>query len=153
MLSGWSSPKKLVKERIQRPFQVSAAQDRFIMALLGQSPPDELQHAYEWYMDFLECKILEAWKPFFSRVLRDIDPFPDLPSANALSIAFEMLEITVIDLERENLALIDVVDKLYNNKTLIETDYERSHANQLLFAVIGWISMLICMWCFLGHHC
>ena len=111
------------------------------MALLGELPPVEFQHAYEWYIYFLECKILESWNTLFSRLLRDIDPFVDLPGAKALSIAFQMLETTVIELAREDLALTDIVDKLYNNKILVETDYERSHANQLLFASIGWISM------------
>lgn len=110
------------------------------MALLGQSPPAELQRAYEWYMNFLECKIIEAWKTLFCRVLRDIDPFPGIPGAKALSIAFQILETIVLELTREHLALTDIVDKLYNKQILVYTDSERSHANQLLFASIGWIS-------------
>jgi hypothetical protein len=117
-----------------------AAQDQFIVALLGQSPPAELQRAYEWYMNFLECKIIEAWKTLFCRVLRDIDPFPGIPGAKALSIAFQILETIVLELTREHLALTDIVDKLYNKQILVYTDSERSHANQLLFASIGWIS-------------
>ena len=113
------------------------------MALLGALPSVELQRAYEWYINFLECKIIEAWETLFSQVLRDTGNCAKYPGADALSNAFQMLEMVVIELAREHLALTDVVDQLYNKSILRYTDSERSHANQLLFASIGWISAFI----------
>jgi hypothetical protein len=81
-------PKLPVDERIKRPFQVSTAQDRFIVALLGALPSVELQHAYEWYVNFLEFKIVEAWENLFSQVLRDAGNCTKFPGADALSSAF-----------------------------------------------------------------
>jgi len=113
------------------------------VALLGALPSVELQRAYEWYITFLECKIIEAWETLFSQVLIDTGNCAEYPGADALSKAFQMLEMVVIELARERLALTDVVDQLYNKAILTYTDSERSHANQLLFASIGWISAFI----------
>lgn len=113
------------------------------MTLLGALPSVVLQHAYVWYVNFLECKIIEAWETLFSHVLRDTGNCAKFPGADALSNAFQMLEMIVIELTREHLALTDVVDQLYNKSILRYTDPERSHANQLLFASIGWISAFI----------
>ena len=113
------------------------------MALLGALPSVELQHAYEWYVNFLEFKIVEAWETLFSQVLRDAGNCTKPPGADALSSAFHMLEIVVNELTRERLALTDVAGRLYNEQILRYTDPERSHANQLLFASIGWISVFI----------
>jgi hypothetical protein len=121
----------------------SEAQERFMIALLGEIPPVELQIAYQWYMGFLEHKIREAWKPLFSQVVKDMDPSLDLPSAEAFSVAFELLGAIVLELRRKNLALTDIVDKFYNKDLLKETDDERSHANQLIFTFLGWISVFM----------
>ena len=45
-----------------------------------------------------------------------------------------------MELGRHNFALTDIVDKLYNDNVLRETDDHRSLANQLVLASIGWIS-------------
>jgi hypothetical protein len=113
------------------------------VALLGALPSVELQRAYEWYINFLECKIIEAWENLFSQVLRDAGNCTKFPGADALSSAFQMLEIVVNELTRERLALANVADQLYNEQILRYTDSERSHANQLLFASISWISAFI----------
>jgi len=90
-------------------------------------------------MNFLEFKIREAWPKLFVPVLRAATP-PTPPSDEDLFIAFQILQTILGELRRESLALTDIVDKLYNENLLRETDDMRSHANQLVFAALGWIS-------------
>jgi hypothetical protein len=115
---------------------------------LGEQPPEELKDACDWYMNFLDFKIREAWASLFIPVLRTpIAAVTTLPSSEDLSIAFQILQTIVGELGREKiLALTDIVDKLYNDGMLEETDFERSHASQLVFASIGWISGSLFKW-------
>lgn len=63
------------------------------------------------------------------------------PNDEDMSVAFQILGTIIKQFEREELALTDIVDKLYNDKLFKqETDEFRSHANQLVFAALGWIS-------------
>jgi hypothetical protein len=64
-----------------------------------------------------------------------------------MATAFQMLEVIVLESAKENFTLTDVVDRLYNDDMLKETDNERSHANQLVLAAFGWISMHSCKVC------
>jgi len=139
-LSGSDHPGTAVVE--EKPHLLDA-QHRFIVAILGAEPRPQLLPACLWYIGFLEHKIGEAWSTLFSPVLRIIDPSTDYSRNHNLSISFHILELIVLQLERENLALTDIVDSLYNNNLLNETDHERSHASQLLLASVGWISTLI----------
>ncbi|CZR55431.1 uncharacterized protein PAC_05319 [Phialocephala subalpina] len=102
------------------------------MVILGGTPYNEIQDAVSWYIGFLEYKIRESWINLFSPVLKDTDRFSDAPSREDLSVAFQILRIVALDLSGENFALTDIVDKLYNEKVLAETDEHRSHANQLV---------------------
>jgi len=113
------------------------------VAVLGREPGDELKEACAWYMNFLEFKIREAWPNLFVPVLRNpvaAAATQSAPSNEDLAIAFQILQTILRELSREGLALINIVDKLYNEHLLRETDDERSHANQLVFASLGWIS-------------
>lgn len=143
IFSGFSGSNHSGSPVVEEKSQLLDAQHRFIVAILGAEPQLELLPACLWYIGFLEHKIREAWRPLFSLVLGVVDPSADYPRNQDLSIAFHILELIVLELERENLALTDVVDKLYNNKIFKHTDHERSHASQLLLASVGWISMLI----------
>jgi hypothetical protein len=76
--------------------------------------------------------------------LKGVDPHEEEPCNEAVSIAFQVLETIVLDLERQDLTLAEMVDTLYNNDMLRNTDIERSHANQLVLAAFGWISIYTC---------
>ncbi len=65
------------------------------------------------------------------------------PGNEDMSIAFQIFKIVVLKLRSRDLALTDIVDELYNRKLLRYTDSDRSNANQLVLASIGWISGLI----------
>jgi hypothetical protein len=68
------------------------------------------------------------------------------PSNEDMSIAFQIFKIVVLQLRHRDLALSDIVDALYNegNEGLLRyTDPDRSNANQLVLASLGWISGLI----------
>jgi len=51
-----------------------------------------------------------------------------------------VLTAIVLELRRRELALVEIVDGLYNQDLLNETDCERSVACQMVFAALGWIS-------------
>lgn len=67
------------------------------------------------------------------------------PCDHDITIAFQFLTAVASDLKRKEIALVDIVDAMYNKGLFceLETDYERSRAHQLVFAALGWISILI----------
>ena len=105
-----------------------------------------VEAACQWQVSFLESKIQEAWIPLFRQVLKGVDPAGLKPSAYELSITFRVLAAMVGEFRRDDRALEEIVDMLYNSGVLIETDepedshYERWPANQMVFAALGLIS-------------
>ncbi|PMD58304.1 uncharacterized protein K444DRAFT_442681 [Hyaloscypha bicolor E] len=130
------------------PESLSDAQNSFLAEILGlelgEKPREELKDACAWYMNFLEFKIRQAWKSLFIPVLRGTIGNEQAPPPNSedFSLTFEILKTIAEALRRENLALTDILDKLYNENLFKEADGDRSHANQLVFAALGWISSL-----------
>ena len=119
----------------------SEVSDEFLFALTGERfRPPTLEVACQWYTLFLESKIRESWVPLFQPVLINAHLASDTPSNKDLSWAFKMLTTMLAVLEKDDLALIEVVDELYNVKILEEADPDRSQASQLIFAALGWIS-------------
>ena len=57
-----------------------------------------------------------------------------------MGIGMRVLTAIVLELRRRELALVEIVDGLYNQDLLNETDCERSVACQMVFAALGWIS-------------
>lgn len=122
---------------------LSEVQTRFLGTLLGEAATlDTLQRSRIWFIAYLEFKTREAWSSLFRDVLVLANPLTDKPCSQELSAAFAMFETIVRESSgRKSLALTDLVDALYNNTELKETDEERSLANQLAFASFGWLSM------------
>ena len=77
----------------------------------------------------------------FQPVLNNAHYTSNTPNNKDLSLAFKMLTAMLAVLEKDGLALINVVDELYNREILKETNPDRSQASQLIFAALGWISM------------
>ena len=95
-----------------------------------------------WYVQYLEYRINNAWAALFQPMLLDINTTSPKPSDKDMRIVFEFLTaIVVLFRDRTELALVDIVDKLYNKALLKDTDDDRSTATQLVFAIIGWISI------------
>jgi len=125
---------------------ISDAQNELISAIIGEKQLKQSKvyiTSFEWYMNFLEAKIREAWVPLFQPVMRDIHPFADTPCDQDISVAFRFFAAIVQEFRSESLALVDIVDVLYNKPFLKETDENRSHAHQLVFAAFGWTSTLL----------
>ena len=107
-----------------------------------------MEAACQWQVGFLESQIKEAWIPLFRRVLKGVDTTGLKPSADELSITFQVLAAMVEEFRRDDRALVQIVDELYNSGVLIETaesedsDYghERNPANQMVFTALGLIS-------------
>jgi len=120
---------------------LSESQNSFLSSIIGEIPQDEFViEACAWYISFLEFKIRESWPTIFRGMLKGIN---SLDAQNeGLSVVFEILRVVVVEFSRENIALTDLVDQLYNKELLNTTDGERSHAKQLVFIVFGWITAL-----------
>jgi hypothetical protein len=122
------------------PESFTTAHNDFLAVILGPEVPEELQDYCAWYINFLQFKVTEAWGTLFIPVLKV--SVATTPSNEEFSIAFHIFRIIVLQLRRKNLALSDIVDTLYNDKLVRFTDVERSNANQLVLASLGWISEL-----------
>lgn len=141
------TPSVRKSKTILSPVSVPTSQesDEFLFALTGERfRPPTLEVACQWYTSFLESKIRESWVPLFRPVLINAHVASNTPNNKDLSRAFKMLTTILAVLEKDDLALIEVVDKLYNGKILEEADPDRSQASQLIFAALGWITLLYC---------
>lgn len=126
-----------------RSMDLQVAQHAFLTSVTGETlGSDLLETACEWYLSFLESRIREAWAYLICPVVVDTNPFSDQPSSGDMAGTFRFLTAMVSEFRREELALVQIVDTLYNSGILKETDDDRSHANQLVFAAFGWISEL-----------
>lgn len=121
---------------------VSSAQENFIFAVAGSSlRSGTLDHAWHWYLHFLESKIRETWITIFCPVLHNLDRPLSPPYEDEIASAMKVLATIASQLRgRQDVTLAEIVDHLYNSRLLNETDDERSHAYQLVFAAFGWIS-------------
>ena len=140
-------PPPAAKPSLSGESVISAARDEYIAALMGTGTRSEIvEAACQWQVSFLESQIKEAWIPLFRRVLKGFDTTGLKPSAEELSITFRVLAAMVGEFRRDDRALEEIVDMLYNSGVLIETDepedshYERWPANQMVFAALGLIS-------------
>lgn len=129
--------------------QKQEAQTALIFAVTGKrlhlgehQHPTALTLSCHWYLAFLEFKILEAWNTLLAPVLANVNLKPTSPCDDDISAAFQFLTAVVSELSRKDIALVNIVDAMYNRCLLHETDDDRSKANQLVFAALGWISTL-----------
>jgi hypothetical protein len=119
----------------------------FILEITNKKLDSEaISCAAQWYCSFLEYKIKEAWVPLCGPLLCNSgtqnEPYKeDYASEEDITNGFQFLTTVAKQFQRKDLALTDIVDAAYNNRLLRETDPERSMANQLAFAMVGWISM------------
>ena len=120
------------------------SQESFLRAACGVKTTDSvvLLSACNWYLQFLETRIREAWVPLLRAVLRGVDSSSLTPRRTDFDVVMRLLTIVIITLQQPTCALTDVVDALDNERLVRVTDEERSHATQLVFVAIGWLSMI-----------
>jgi hypothetical protein len=117
-------------------------QDAFILAVTGTlCHSHALALSCNWYIAFLEFKINEAWKTLLRPILTKINAAATTPGDDEISIVFDFLKAVVEELNQKELALVNIVDKMHNKELLLDAGDERSKANQLVFATLGWISV------------
>lgn len=100
-----------------------------------------LTSSCNWYLAFLEFKILQAWTSLLAPILKDVDSKAAVPCDHDIAIAFRFLAAVAARLQRNEVALANIVDEVYNDCLVYHTDNHRSKAHQLAFAALGWISM------------
>jgi hypothetical protein len=125
---------------------ISPAQEALIFAISGGIRRSIfLNAAWKWYFNFLERKINEAWASLLSSVLQHAIPSSSAPDNKNLTVAIQALTAILLELRRGDLALVEIVDGLYNQGLLKETYVNRSRASQMVFVALGWISMPQCI--------
>ncbi|KAH6690246.1 hypothetical protein BKA61DRAFT_585093 [Leptodontidium sp. MPI-SDFR-AT-0119] len=123
--------------------------DEFFYRVFGkESLNPEFASTRSWYSQFLEWKFRIHWR-LMSQALRGLDEDSLMPQPGNLVVVYDFLTTVGVLLKaRENLVLVEVVDELDNNNALKEQlDQERGIPNQVVFAAIGWLSMLYDMVC------
>ncbi|KAL2064597.1 hypothetical protein VTL71DRAFT_3734 [Oculimacula yallundae] len=118
----------------------------FFSALCGTIDDSEMvEQAAQWYFAFLNMKCRDAWSKIIRPVLDCEDKDSSSPSQKDLCTIFRMLRTIVLTKKNtDDVALIDIVDVLYNKDYLrhIEEDLERDLAKILVFTAIGWLTMM-----------
>lgn len=144
LVTGTQRPVVATCHQPQDQSPLAQAKAAFLLAITGEPLASEtLEIASTWYINFLEAKIRESWVVLFCALLGRVVPFNETLSNEDLCGAFRLLEVIASQFKREDLALSNIVDTLYNRGCLKETDDERSDANRLAFAAFGWICTFV----------
>ncbi|CZR67625.1 uncharacterized protein PAC_17524 [Phialocephala subalpina] len=119
---------------------VLISNDIFATSYCEEKPPEILVVATQWYLDYLTQKLVDSWS-LISEVVSGLTAGvgPQIGDEQYISSIFK---VVIKQFRHENLALADITDALYNERLLKETTGERTHANQLVFAIVGWLSFL-----------
>lgn len=97
--------------------------------------------ACAWYSKYLQTKFLQTWH-LLAPSLVGLEDGSTEPRSGDLVIVYKfVLEVAEILSTRPNVALVEFVDEL-NNANLLkpQLDEERAMPNQIVFAVLGWLS-------------
>lgn len=142
-ISTWSTAQDLSQSSQKQEAQVA-----LILVVTGirlnsenKLPSPTLTSSCNWYLAFLEFKILQAWSSLLAPILKNVDPKATVPCDHDIAIAFRFLAAVAARLQRNEVALANIVDEVYNDCLVHHTDNHRSKAHQLAFAALGWISM------------
>ncbi|KAG4441819.1 hypothetical protein IFR05_002683 [Cadophora sp. M221] len=102
-----------------------------------------LARACSWYSTHLQTKFYSHWH-VLAQTLSGLDTKSPSPRSGDLVVAFDFLRRVAEFLKNgENLALVDIVDKLDSDNTFrLQLDTERALQNRVVFAAIGWLTML-----------
>jgi len=100
-------------------------------------------NACSWYSQYLQSKFLDHWHAL-SAALVGLDEESKAPKNNEFIILFEfMRKVAEIFKTQSGCALTDIVDKLSNDGLLKDQlDDVRAIPNQVVFAAVGWLTML-----------
>lgn len=95
--------------------------DDFLAELLGERivpDSDIVQSVCRWYISFIDFKIRESWCSLFRPVLQNVNSFAETPCDQDIAAAFRLLGAIIPELRKQDFALIDIVDTVYNSDEL-----------------------------------
>ncbi|KAI9861544.1 MAG: hypothetical protein M1813_005154 [Trichoglossum hirsutum] len=118
--------------------------DSLILLIVGdQLVKGSLATSCTWYAEFLELKFRHHWHLLRS-ALKGLNDESIQPQTRDLVVVYDFV-IAVAQLlkTKKDLALVEIVDELDNRDFLKQQlDDERAIPNQIVFATLGWLSML-----------
>lgn len=96
-----------------------------------------------WYTTFLETKYRSNWQMLCS-ALKGLPNNAMAPQTGELTIVYQfVIAVAKLLKTKRNLALVEIVDHLDNNDIIkTQLDDQRAIPNQMVFATIGWLTML-----------
>ncbi|KAI9785982.1 MAG: hypothetical protein M1839_008248 [Geoglossum umbratile] len=132
-------------DRVALPDGELQSRDRLIHLIVGddQEIKRSLGDSCNWYTRYLELNFRHHWH-LLRPALKGLNNESHQPQTGELVVVYDFI-ITVARLfkTKENLALVDIVDELDNQDLLKpQLDEERAIPNQIVFAALGWLSML-----------
>jgi hypothetical protein len=123
--------------------EINLINDQLFTCLYGDvdsfQPSELLLDPYYWYCRYLTEKLLGSWDQVY-RIVIGVSKQAATSSSSNGAILTTLLCAIIGEFKRQNLALPEIVDELYNRHLLRYTDQERTDANQLVFTIIGWLS-------------
>jgi len=100
---------------------------------------------YEWYYKFLECRFARGWE-ILRGSLRDLNEYAPDPLPGEFAVVYKALGIAAkLLMDEESCALSDILDELMHpphNMLRDQMGEERAVPNQMVFAMLGWLTML-----------
>jgi hypothetical protein len=118
-------------------------QDDLVCILVGdQMIKGSLVDSCLWYGRYLQSKFHHHWH-LLAPALVGLEDNSTTPASGDLAIVYSfVIEVAKLLKTRRNLALVEIVDELDNQKMLKpQMDEERAIPNQIVFATLGWLSM------------
>lgn len=117
---------------------------KLIIFIVGNDmPKGPLATACQWYSQYLQMKFTETWH-LLAPSLEGLEDSSKGPRAGDLVVVYDFV-YTIAQLlsTRRKATLVEIVDKLDNDNLLKpQGDEERAKPNQIVFAIVGWLSML-----------
>lgn len=127
---------KLTEEELKK-------QDELIKFLTGeQMIKGSMISSCLWYTRYLQSKFRSQWHLLVSALVGLEHNSPKPAPGDFIVVYSFMKEVAKLLKNRRNLALVEVVDELDNQRLLKpQMDTERAVLNQVVFAALGWLSM------------
>lgn len=120
------------------------AQRTLIELIVADQPrKGSLKPSCEWYERYLQSKFNSHWH-LLAPALVGLEDNSTAPRPGDLVIVYSFVVATAKLLQtRKDVALVEIVDELDNeNKLKPQLDEERGIPNQIVFATLGWLTML-----------
>lgn len=124
------------------PQECQKREDLVSFLVGGERIKGSLADSCLWYGQYLQSKFHHHWH-LLAPALAGLEDNAQPTSGDLVIVYCFVIEVAKLLQARKNLALVEIVDELDNQKLLKpQMDEERAILNQIVFATLGWLSMV-----------